>query len=60
MKKEILKNVLINFAFMVVFVILNNWALQNDLEETFVSLAVIYGMVVIIVNAFFVAKFGKK
>jgi len=34
--------------------------LKNGLEETFVSLALIYGIIVIFMNAFFVARFCKK
>lgn len=49
-----------NSVLMVIFIILNNLALQNSLEETFVSLALIYGIFVVFVNAFFVAKFCKK
>ena len=45
---------------MVVFVGLNNWALQNGFEETFVSLTIIYGIVTIVANAFFVKKYCKK
>lgn len=57
MNKIVLKNVLMNFILMIFFVILNNRALQNGLEETFVSLALVYGIIVILANAFFVAKF---
>lgn len=56
MNKIILKNVLMNFILMVLFVLLNNRALQNGLEETFVSLALVYGIIVILANAIFVAK----
>lgn len=45
-----------NFILMVLFVLLNNRALQNGLEETFVSLALVYGIIVILANAIFVAK----
>ncbi len=60
MKKIVLINVLINLGLTVIFVVLNNNILKKGLEETFVSLALIYGMVVMVVNAFFVAKFCKK
>jgi hypothetical protein len=60
MNKVILINILMNFVFTVVFIFINNWALQNNFEETFVSLAVIYGAVSLITNALFVAKFLKK
>jgi hypothetical protein len=45
---------------MVVFVLLNNNALKSGLEETFVSLALVYGITAVFMNAFFVAKFCKK
>jgi len=60
MKKIVLINVVMNFSLMVIFVVLNNWALQKGLEETFVFLSVIYGVLVIVMNGFLVAKFGKK
>jgi len=60
MNKKIFVNVIINLVLMVVFVGLNNWALQNGFEETFVSLTIIYGIVTIVANAFFVKKYCKK
>lgn len=54
MNKTVLLNVLMNMVVGAIFVFLNNWALQNNLEETFVSLALIYGIVVIVSNALFV------
>jgi hypothetical protein len=60
MNEIILKNVMMNLVFVIVFVILNNWVLQQGLEETFVSLALIYGIIVVFTNAFFVARFCKK
>jgi low temperature requirement protein LtrA len=60
MNKMIFKNVLMNFVLMIIFVFLNNWALKTDLEETFISLALIYGIIIVIANAIFIAKFSKK
>jgi len=60
MNKIVLKNVLMNLVLVVGLVVLNNWALQSGLEETFVALAMIYGIVVVMANAFFVAKFCKN
>jgi len=60
MKKIVLKNIIMNFVLVVFFIILNNWTLQNSLEETFVFLALIYGLMVIITNALFVSRFNKK
>ena len=51
---------MLNLGLTVIFVVLNNNILKNEFEETFVSLALIYGIVVVITNAFFVARFGKK
>ena len=60
MGKAVLLNGLMNVVFALVFVFLNNWALQSGLEETFVSLALIYGIVVIAGNALYVLALGKR
>jgi len=60
MKNIVLLNILLNLGLMVVFVLLNNNALKNGLEETFVSLALIYGIIVVFMNAFFVTRSCKK
>jgi hypothetical protein len=60
MNKTVLLNVLFNVAFATVFVWLNNWALRNQLEETFVSLAMFYGFAVIVINGAFVAFACRK
>lgn len=60
MKNVVLVNILLNLGLTVIFVVLNNNILKNGFEETFVSLALVYGIVVVITNAFFVARFGKK
>lgn len=60
MRKIVSGNILMNFVFLVLFVISNEWALQNGLEETFISLALIYGFIVVVANGFFVTKFCKK
>lgn len=60
MKNVVLINILLNLGLTVIFVVLNNNVLKDGLEETFISLALIYGIVVVITNAFFVAKFCKK
>lgn len=60
MKNVVLVNVLLNLGLTVIFVVLNNNILKNGFEETFVSLALVYGIVMVIMNAFFVARFGKK
>lgn len=60
MKNIVLINILLNLGLTVVFVFLNNNALKNALEETFVFLALVYGVIVVFMNAFFVARFCKK
>ena len=60
MKNIVLVNILLNLGLTVIFVVLNNNILKNGFEETFVSLALVYGIVMVIMNAFFVARFGKK
>lgn len=42
------------------FVFLNKWALQNSFEETFISLALLYGAVVVLANAFYISLLRKK
>lgn len=49
-----------NGVFAIIFVLLNNWALQNGLEETFISLAIGYGIVTILGNALYIGIFCKK
>lgn len=49
-----------NLVIMVIFVGLNNWALQNSFEETFVFLALSYGVVTVATNALFVAMVHRK
>ena len=60
MKKIIGKNVVMNSTLGIIFVVLNNLILQNSFEETFVSLAFIYGIATVILNALFLVKFCKK
>ncbi len=53
MKNPILLNVAMNVVLALVMLFLNTWALQNQLEETFVALALLYGLVIIFANASF-------
>lgn len=46
-------NVVMNLLFAGVFVLLNQWAVQRNFEETFVALALFYGCTVTIGNALF-------
>jgi hypothetical protein len=58
--KIILGNILINLTLAVLFVILNSWALQNQLEETFITLAMFYGALVVVFNASWLWAFKRK
>lgn len=49
-----------NGTFAVVFVMLNQWALQNQFEETFITLAIVYGCIVIVSNAIFLVLIQKR
>ncbi len=60
MNKVVGLNVFLNFVFGLIFVFLNNWALKNGMEETFVSLAIFYGAVTLVGNAVYVLIFCKK
>ncbi len=53
MKNTILLNGAMNFVLALAMLLFNTWALQNQLEETFVTLALLYGLVVILCNASF-------
>lgn len=49
-----------NLIATVIFVALNNWASQKGFEETFIFLALSYGVVTVIINALFVAMVHRK
>lgn len=55
MKRITLLNITFNLLLAIVFVALNSRALNTGLEETFVSLALIYGLLTVLGNAVFVA-----
>lgn len=56
MMKIIGWNVLFNTVLTIIFVMLNQWALQAQLEETFITLALFFGCIVIVGNALYVAR----
>lgn len=60
MNKNLLFNILGNIFISVVFVILNTRALSEGLEETFVSLAILFGLVVTVFNAAYINLRRKK
>ncbi len=57
---KIVINILINSLISLAFVLLNYWALYNNLEETFTSLALFYGFIVIVVNALFIRFYSTQ
>ncbi|MEI6222956.1 MAG: hypothetical protein WCP97_09420 [bacterium] len=60
MKKKLALNIGMNLLVALLFVYLNNQALQAGLEETFVFLAVLYGFVAVVGNAVFFLVAGKE
>jgi len=56
----LITNILINTILTVVFVGSNVWAVQNHYEESFISFAFLYGGIVTLVNAFYIARMRKK
>jgi hypothetical protein len=58
--KSVLLNVLMNIILAVVFVLLSNRALTNGLEETLVSLAVLFSLVVVVANAAYTAMVSRR
>ncbi len=51
----ILQNIMMNTVLTIIFVYLNNQSLVNGFEETFVSLATLFGLIVIVANATFIS-----
>jgi hypothetical protein len=60
MTKIILGNILLNFFISLIFIYLNNWALDHSFEETFISLALLFGSATTILNAIYLSYFLKK
>lgn len=60
MGKVLLWNILLNATATGVLVMLNQWAVRHQLEETFVALALLYGVGVTIANAVFVSATCRK
>lgn len=53
MRNKIILNIFMNLVLTLFFVILNINALQAGLEETFISLAIAFGILVIMFNSLF-------
>lgn len=60
MKRIVGINISMNLVLMMIFVTLNKNTLKNGFEETFITLAVIYGIIVVVTNAVFIDRFCKK
>lgn len=58
--ENISRNILVNCIITVAFVYLNMWALENGLEETFITFAICFGVVVIVFNAIYISKLSRK
>lgn len=53
-------NALMNIVFTICLAILNNWALQNGFEETFITLVLVFGGIFVLGNALFIIFFFRK
>lgn len=60
MKHKVIANVAMNLAFTFCLYLLNDWALRNGLEETFLTFALTFGMIYIIGNTLFILFFFRK
>lgn len=60
MKNMVLRNVLLNLVIATIFIFLNNRAVKLGLEETFISLAMGYGIMVVASNALFIHFIQKN
>ena len=58
--RKVILNILVNLGLMAGFVLWANNALNEGLEETLVSLMIIYGVIVVIVNALFMILFWEN
>lgn len=59
MKNKILLTVAVNSVLALVFISLTMWAFNTGLEETFITLALLYGLVTVASNALLTAFSGK-
>lgn len=60
MNRITLLNIGFNLLLAAVFIILNSRAVNAGLEETFVALALVYGLIMVLGNAIFVAYAHKQ
>jgi hypothetical protein len=60
MSRALVLNLGMNLAIAIAFVYFNTLALQAQLEETFVTLSVLFGVIVVVGNVFYIAAFCRK
>ncbi len=60
MKRTIVLSICLNLVLAIVMVLGNIWALQQGLEETFVALALLYGVAVTVANALLLSLAGRS
>lgn len=53
-------SIILNSVLLIIFLLLDSLALKRGLEETFVFLTLAYGLIVIIINAFYFSKLNEK
>lgn len=58
--KKVLINVVMNLVMVGLAVLASNWAWQKNLEETLIAIVLIYGLTVVLMNAFFIMYLVKK
>lgn len=60
MDKNLLFNILGNIFISIIFFLLNTWALNEGLEETFIFLAISFGLIFTVFNAAYINLKRKK
>ena len=58
--KKVLFNIFLNTILTGIFIYFNFWALKSGLEETFITIAVIYGFCIVTSNAAFIYLSSKR
>lgn len=53
-------NILMNVVLTVFAVLLSNWIVQKNFEETYISATFVYGLIIMFANALFIRIFCKK
>ncbi len=60
MRRTILLSICLNLVLALAMVVGNIWALQQNLEETFVALALLYGVAVTLANALLLSLVSRS